>query len=161
MKHVGLILLLALGLAATAWAEIQYVQVEKTRLLSRASAFSKAKVVLPYRTRVETLGRQGAFIQVRTASGTGYVSARSLSDTKPAYSAKLSREYVSSDEVAMATKGFNAQVEAEYRHSNPNLAYDDLNRLEKQTTYADPAAAFQTFRKTGRLGEYRPGGDAE
>lgn len=161
MKIKLVLFLLALALSAGAGAETKYVQVDKTRLLTKPSAFSKAKATLPYRTRVDVLGQEGAYARVRTGAGEGYLPARSLSAAKPAFTAKLSKQYVSSDEVAMATKGFNAQVESEYRRKNPALPYDELDRLEKQTSYPDAASAFLAFRKTGKLGEYREGGDAQ
>jgi len=157
------VLALTLSIPASALAEVQYqyVQVDKTRLLAKPSAFSKAKTVLLYRAKVEVLGRKGAYIRVRVESGEGYVPERSLGLKKPVYSAKLSKQYVSSDEVAMATKGFNAQVESEYRRTNPTLDYDNLNQLEKVTACPDPAAAHAAFRKSGKLGEFCEGGDAE
>ncbi len=153
------ILLLLFGLPALAAAEIQYVQVEKTRLLTKPSAFSSAAAKLAYRTRVEVLGRRGAYVRVKSAAGTGYVSASALSVKQPRFSSRLSKEYVSSDEVALATKGFNAQIESEYRRKNPALPYAILDRLEAKTTYSDPLQHFRAFRQTGKLGEFRTGGE--
>jgi hypothetical protein len=162
MKHRWMFAsVLVLGLAGTALAEVQYVQVEKARLLSKPSAFAKSKTTLAYRTEVEVLGRQGGYCLVQAKAGKGYLPARSLSTQRPAFTAKLSKQYVSSDEVAMATKGFNAQVESEYRRDNPNLPYATLDLLETQTFVADPAAAYAGFRKAGRLGEFQPGGEAQ
>ncbi|MBN1595937.1 SH3 domain-containing protein, partial [candidate division FCPU426 bacterium] len=131
----------------------------KARLLSRPSAFSSAKATLPYQTAVEVLGREGSYCKVKTARGQGYVTKLSLADKKPAYSARLKKDYVSSDEVALATKGFNEQVEAQYRREHAQLPYPEVDKLEKETHYADPAAEFKLFRKQGRLGEYQEGGE--
>ena len=152
---------LVFGLVGPALAEVQYVQVDKARLLTKPSAFSRALATLTYRTPVTVLSRASGYCRVRADAGTGYLPARSLAVTQPAFSAKLSKDYVSSDEVAMATKGFNAQVESEYRKNNPNLPYATLDKLEAATRYPDPAQAFAPFRKTGRLGEFQPGGDAQ
>ena len=103
---------LVLGLPGLALADTQYVQVEKARLLEKPSAFSRAKGILGYRTAVEVLGQTGGYCRVRTKTASGYLPAHSLAVTQPAFTSKLSKEYVSSDEVAMATKGFNAQVES-------------------------------------------------
>lgn len=154
-------MLLACLLPAWAGAEVKYVQVNQTRLLERPTAFSKAKAVLPYRAAVEVLGQKGAFYYVRSGKTLGYVAQRSLVVAKPAYAAKSSGSYVSSDEVAMATKGFNQQVEAEYRRGNPELAYAELDRLEKATHYPDPAKTFKAFRQTGQLGEFQSGGGGQ
>lgn len=155
------VVLLAWSIPGQAVAEVKYVQVNQTRLLERPTAFSKAKAVLPYRAAVEVLSQKGAFYYVRSGKTLGYVAQRSLVVTKPTYSAKGSGSYVSSDEVAMATKGFNQQVEAEYRQGNPDLAYAELDRLEKATGYPDPNQTFKAFRKAGRLGEFQSGGGAQ
>jgi hypothetical protein len=151
---LGLLLLLSLAAAA----EVRYVQVEKARLLKRPSAFSALVATLPYRTKVETLGQQGAFFNVQTKAGKGYMAAASLIVTPPRFTSQSSAGHVSSDEVATATKGFNAQVESDYRQKNPSLPFATLDRLEAQTRCADPTSIYQAFRKQGKLGEFQPGG---
>jgi hypothetical protein len=154
-------ILLACLLPGWAGAAVKYVQVSQTRLLERATAFSKTKAVLQYRAAVEVLGQQGAYYFVKSGKLQGYVAQRSLVVTKPAYTAKSSGVYVSSDEVAMATKGFNAQVESEYRQGNPDLAFEELDRLIKATSYPDPNKTFKAFRQAGRLGEFQAGGGSQ
>jgi hypothetical protein len=152
----GVLGLMAIPLMA--FSETMYVQVEKARLLEKPSSFARCKKNLTYQMPVEVIALQGAFYEVTYQQKHGYLSQRSLTGTKPVYSAKLSKEYVSSEEVALATKGFNAQVEAEYRQKNPALAYKALDRLEVATTYSDEANHFTEFRKTGHLGENAKGG---
>lgn len=146
-------------LPALAWAEPMYVQVDKTRLLAKPSAFAKARATLAYRTQVDVRGKQGAYYLVQTAQGAGFVAAASLNPKKPKYAARLSGDYVSSEEVAMATKGFNAQVETDYRQKNPSLPYGDLDRWEKATTVAEPVKRYEDFRRVGKLGEFQTGGE--
>jgi hypothetical protein len=157
MRRLGIFLLLLL-LPLAAAAEVRYVQVEKARLLKRPSAFSTLVATLPYRTKVEVLSPQGAFFSVQTKLGKGYIAAASLTVNQPKFTSQSSAGYVSSDEVATATKGFNAQVESEYRQKNPSLPYAMLDRLEAQTHCANPQATYQAFRKQGKLGEFQPGG---
>jgi hypothetical protein len=156
MKRFLWCLALAGLLPVLAWGEVKYVQVAKTRLLEKPSAFSRAKGQLVYRDQVEILEKKGTYYRVQTNKGSGFVPATSLSVQKPHYSASLSKDYVSSEEVAMATKGFNAQVESEYRRQNPNLPFASLDHFEKQTTFADPNTQFKNFRKQGQLGEFSP-----
>jgi hypothetical protein len=159
MKRWIIMAVLALLVPTVALAEVMYVQVEKARLLAKPSAFSRAKANLPYRTQVEVLTQTGAYAKVRCDAGTGYLAGRSLSVSQPKFSSKLSKNYVSSEEVAMATKGFNSQVESEYRKTNPNLPYAELDKLEAQTHYPDPNGSFAAFRRTGKLGEFQAGGE--
>lgn len=158
MKRFCVLLVLFLSLPALAWAEVMYVQVAKTRLLTKPSAFSRSKATLSYRTKVEVITKTGAYFKVKTKRGTGYVPKRSLVVTKPKYSSRLKGKYISSEEVALATKGFNEQVESDYRRQHNNLPYAALDQLEKDTNYSDPVKTFKTFRKKGKLGEFLTGG---
>jgi hypothetical protein len=142
-----------------AGAEDLYVKVEKARVLKRPSAFAPALTTLPYRTRVQILGKSGTYYQVKTKKGKGYLAKTSVAVSRPVYLSELKGQYLSSDEVAMATKGFNAQVEAEHRQANPKLAYSQLDRWIKLTTYTDPGEQFLTFRQNGALGEFSSQGD--
>lgn len=148
-------------LARAGWAEesVKYIQLEKARLLEKPSAFSRTVALLPYRTAVQVLATRGAYCQVRAGKRRGFIAEYSLNTKKPNYAASISGNYATSEEVAMATKGFNAQVEAEYRTQNPNLPYDLLDRLEAATRVADPQAEFQSFRQAGKLGEYQSDGE--
>jgi hypothetical protein len=158
MKRICVVLVFLLLLPGATFAEVMYVKVAKTRLLSRASAFSKTKATLKYRTKVTVLVKKGAYFKVRTKQGTGYLPKRSLLVKKPRYSSRLKGKYVSSDEVALATKGFNEQVESDYKHQHRDLPYAELDQLEKDTTYKDVTKTFRSFRKKGKLGEYQEGG---
>jgi hypothetical protein len=152
---VGLLLVLPLAAAA----EVKYVQVEKARLLKKPSAFSATLATLPYRTSVEIISKQGAFYCVQAKAGKGYIAEASLTLKQPKFSSKLAGRYVSSEEVATATKGFNAQVESEYRQKNPELKYAVLDQIEAQTRYVNPQSEFFAFRKQGKLGEFQKGGE--
>jgi hypothetical protein len=158
MKRIVVCFILML-LPLSLWAEVRHVQVEKTRLLKKPTSFSPVAATLNYRTAVEVVSKQGGFYCVQTKQGRGYISEASLTVKQPKFSSKLSGEYVSSEEVATATKGFNAQVESEYRKSNPNLQYAVVDQIESHTHYANPQTAFSAFRKQGKLGEFQGGGE--
>ncbi len=143
------------------WAEVRYVQIARARLLKRPSAFSPTVKTLAYRTAVTVVSRRGAFYLVTGKRRHGYIAASSLAAHRPKFASKIAGTYVSSNEVATATKGFNAQVEAQYRQQNANLPYAYLNQLEKATHYPNPQAAFGEFRKQGKLGEFQAGGDGQ
>jgi hypothetical protein len=143
------------------WAETRYVQVESTRLLKKPSAFSSAMAVLKYQSPVEIIKPVRAYYLVKAANVVGFVPRSSLAVKKPVYAAKLSGSYLSQDEVAMATKGFNAQVEADYRQGNPQLNYTNIDRWEEQTRVPDPFKTFLDFRQLGHLGEFSARGGAE
>lgn len=158
MKRLSLCCVCLL-LSLTAAAEVRYVQVEKARLLKRASNFSTLLALLPYRTPVEVLGKQGAFFSVQTRQGKGFLPEASLNVVRPRITSQSSAGEVTSDEATTATKGFSAQVESEYRQKKPDLPYAVLDRLETQTRCPNPQTVYATFRKQGKLGEFQTGGE--
>jgi len=60
----------------------------------------------------------------------------------------------SAEEVAAATKGFNKQVEAEYKKKNAKLDYDQVNSLLERTAFENPKENLEGFREKGKLGEF-------
>jgi len=65
--------------------------------------------------------------------------------------AKFSGRGATHDETALAGKGFNPQVEAEYKRENPNLAaaYSKVDWVEAQTI---PLPQLNAFAAAGKLG---------
>ncbi|MDX1295493.1 MAG: hypothetical protein R3302_04465 [Sulfurimonadaceae bacterium] len=109
------------------------VQVKQTVLKSIPSFLGQNSGILYYGDRVEAMLKEGAWFKVRTVSKTGWLHATALSDKRivlQSGSAYASRS-VTSDEVTLAGKGFNAEVESEYRHGNPHMRFDLVDRMER------------------------------
>jgi len=60
------------------------------------------------------------------------------------------RSGASEDELTLAGKGFNAQVEKEYRQRNSDLDYRAIDRMEGLTV---TSAEVQRFLREGNLGK--------
>ena len=127
---------LALLAAGLAWAagEVLSVQVREGKLRAKPSFLGQLTGELAYGERVTVLQEKGTWVQVRDADGrTGWLHASALSEKKLAM--KAGDEQVtggaSDDELALAGKGFNDQVEAEYRKQNEDLDYTWVDRMEK------------------------------
>lgn len=135
--------------------DIRYVSVSGTRLLSRHSAFSRTIDKLEAGTQVTVIKKYGSYLKVKTTDTQGWIAAHSVQTKKPriGYSDKKTSD-TSSEEVAAATKGFNSDVEGQYKKDNPKLDYDQLDKLEARTAVADPLKDLVDFREKGKLGEF-------
>jgi len=128
----ALFIALALVGSAVYAADVAYIQVKETQLRESASFVAKIVATIPYGTKVTVLKTAAAWKQVSLADGkTGWLSASALSSKALALKAGENRDTTaSSQEVALAGKGFNAQVEAEYKAGNPALDFATIDRME-------------------------------
>ena len=119
---------LALGLAAaTSLAGQMSVQVQNGVLRDKASFLGKPVGNVAYGDRVDVLASQGDWRQVRSASGaTGWIHSSALDSKRVTLAAASGNDVqlaASSDEVALAGKGFSQEVETEYKKQNRALDY--------------------------------------
>ena len=154
-KIIFLTILLILCTGFAAYAVVQKmmsVQVKKGAVRSRPSFLGKIIERLQYGDRVQVKGEKRKCLRIGLQSGTGegWMHASALSKKKIILTAgaeDVSRA-ASSDEIALAGKGFNKQVEGEFRVKNPNLDFSWIDRME---TYVVSQAQMQTFIKAGGL----------
>ena len=126
--------LLALALAAAAVQAAQMsVQVKEGVLREKASFLGKPVGSVAYGDRVDVLASQGDWRQVRAASGaTGWIHGSALDSKRVTLSAASGgdvRIAASSDEVALAGKGFSQEIETEYKKQNRSLDYAWVDRM--------------------------------
>ncbi len=139
--------------AATLWVQVQTGQVRKT-----PSYLGQVVTTLPYGQTVETLGTQEAWQQVRTADGTtGWMHSSAL--TTKRITAKTGGVPVatgaSGDELALAGKGFNADVETQFKADHTDI---DFSWVDKMATMNATTEQITKFVKTGGL---KSNGDAQ
>ena len=83
---------------------------------------------------LDVSGRIGDWLQVSAKGVSGCIHKSAVEDRNFATSGRgASTGGTSSEEVALAGKGFNPQVEAGYRKSNKNLNYnavDEIGRIQ-------------------------------
>ena len=126
--------LLALALAAAVSQAVQMsVQVKEGVLREKASFLGKPVGNVAYGDRVDVLASQGDWRQVRAASGaTGWIHGSALDSKRVTLSAASGgdvRIAASSDEVALAGKGFSQEIETEYKKQNRSLDYAWVDRM--------------------------------
>jgi hypothetical protein len=129
-----------------------YVRVQSCPVRHAPSFLGKVAGTLSYGTRVQVTEAGGAWtkIAVTTPSLSGWVhqSALSRKPVKLRAGTEDVSTAASSDELALAGKGFNEQVESVYRNENPGLNYKWVDEME---TYRIGENKLRQFLKSGRL----------
>jgi len=144
LRALMLVLALAGPLAARA-AEQMSVQVQNAQLRAEASFLGKLTGTVPYGTRVTILQARGDWRQVQAPGGTaGWVHQSAL--TKKAIAMKAGAQDVaqtaSGDELALAGKGFNSDVEADFKSKNKDIDFTWIDRMEKIKVSMDEITRF-------------------
>jgi uncharacterized protein YgiM (DUF1202 family) len=151
---IGLILLL-LSAGLLLAAETLKVRVKSTKLRSSPKFYAGSVASLQFGESLEKITAQGDWIQAKTTTGTtGWIHSSAVTVPKFSLTAgKTAQEETTADEVALAGKGFNQQVEEEYR-KNSDLDYTWVDRMAQiQVTEAE----MERFFREGKLGEFGGG----
>ena len=123
-------------------ANRRYVAVKTTALKDSTGFFAKDLKNLSQGDEVTFVRADGKWSQVRSGSDTGWVTSDSLSSRRVVASGAA----VTASEVALAGKGFSADVEIEYRKSG--LDFSMVDTMEKINI---PASELLNFVNEGRL----------
>lgn len=139
-------------------ADTLFVQVREAPMKEKPSAFSKVTAKLPEGTRVETGEASGTWVAVTTPDQqSGWVAAKSLAESKAAkITGSAPTTSASTQDVYMAGRTLNEEVEREYRkgHGDVAKAYADVDAMERAPAYTDPLRDLEGFRRDGKLGEF-------
>lgn len=133
--------------AGLAWAagQVMSVQVRTTKMRSRPSFLGTTVSEMTYGTQVKIISQQGPWIQVTSPQGkSGWLHESALSKKELAMvsGGTEAATGASGEEIALAGKGFNAQVESEFRKRNQELDFKPVDRMEKLVITPEQAAAF-------------------
>jgi len=131
------------------------VKIKATHLRQDPQFYAQSLSVLKNGESVEQIERQGSWIKVKSSQGlTGWIHSSAVKPKKFALLqvADSLKTEASADEVALAGKGFNKQVEGEYKSRNPNVNFAMVDKmLEIEISSSD----IKSFLKKGRLGEFK------
>ncbi|NPU85866.1 MAG: SH3 domain-containing protein [Syntrophaceae bacterium] len=143
--------------AAVAAQKAMSVQVKESQLRATPSHLGKIVAKVSYGDRVTVIEEQGDWKKVSlNRKAQGWIHNSALSTKQIALRAGSSGgSSVSGGEIALAGKGFNKEVEAQYRQNNKNLDYAWINRME---TYSVSPRQMDDFIKVGRLTPDAEGG---
>ncbi len=150
MRKLLLAVLAVAFLAGSAWAASMNVQVREVDVKSSPNYMSGSVGKLGYGAKVETGDEDGSWVKISSPSGWIPKTAVTKHSVDVNADAKFSGQGASRDEVALAGKGFNPQVEAQYKRDNPNLAaaYSKVDWVESQTV---PLPQLNAFAAAGKL----------
>ncbi|MDR2575575.1 MAG: hypothetical protein LBC52_03940 [Treponema sp.] len=136
MKKILLMLCVALFIVASASAQAvkggtMYVAAKTVELKSSTDFFASAKGTLAYGAAVTVLQIKGKWAEVRSTTGSsisGWTAVANLSAKRIVAGAGSG---ATANEVALAGKGFNQEIENTYK-AGGTLNYADVDRTEAQ-----------------------------
>ncbi|MDR2477890.1 MAG: hypothetical protein LBD48_01105 [Treponema sp.] len=148
MKKIIIVCGLCLLLAAAAAAQVSqggtlYVAAKSVALKSSTGFFARTLVTLGYGTQVTVLQVNGKWVQVRStanASQSGWTASSNLSAKRIVAGSSGS---ASANEIALAGKGFNQEIENVYK-ADGRHNYADVDRTETMTVSPDELYKFLT-----------------
>ena len=140
-------LCVALGGSALAASgpSVMSVQVRNGQLRATPNFLGKIVTAVAYADQVTVASKQGEWVQVSTAKGTsGWIHQSALSAKKIVLKAGASdvESTASGQELALAGKGFNSDVEADFKEKNKNIDFGPIDRMEKIKVSAQEAQQF-------------------
>lgn len=145
-----------LCLGALLWAKpgnTMYVNVEEAELKSGTGFFSSSRGYLPYGAKVTIIQESGKWIEVESQDNSkvsGWLPASSLTKKKILADDGYNRVSASADELALAGKGFSAEVEALYTTEANAVIYQLVDDIE--ATPIDKSGLWE-FIQQGKLSD--------
>jgi len=127
------------------------VQVKQCHLRSNPTFLGQVITQLDYGDRVEVDKEENSWVKVSSpGKNTGWVHLSALSEKEIILNpnSKDIQEAASNDEIALAGKGFNKQVEEKYKQDNKNI---DFTWIDKMENIVVSQAEIQSFISQGEL----------
>jgi SH3-like domain-containing protein len=130
--YLGLIVAALSALAAGPL--LMTVQVKTGQVRDEPSFLGKVITQLNYGDRLQVLEQQGDWSRVTAAGGqSGWIHTSALTKKKLTLKAgeQNAQTAASGEELALAGKGFNSDVEADFKAKNRNIDFTWVDRMEK------------------------------
>lgn len=138
--------LVAVGTSALAAAPSEMsVQVKNGQLRASPSFLGKVIDPVAYGDRVTVVQQQGDWIKIGAPGGkTGWIHQSALTPKRIVVKAGSGdvQTGASGSELALAGKGFNSDVEAEFKANNQDVDFTWVDKMEKMKVSAEESAAF-------------------
>ena len=161
-KHklwASVVLFFCATLAVWAAGKIMSVQVKQSELRASPSGLASVVASVKLGDRLTVIEEKGVWTQVSTEGGaTGWIPSSSL--VKGALKVKAgdadAKVAASGDEMSLATKGFNSQVEADFKNQHADIDFTWVDKMGQIKISIDD---MRNFLKQGKVGE--EGGQAK
>jgi Bacterial SH3 domain len=132
--------------------EMMSIQVKKAEIRSTPSFLGVIVARVSYGERVYVREEKGPWVKVGLPGNNteGWIHDSALTVKKIVFNAGEANVQTSAsgNELALAGKGFNQQVENEFKEKNPKLNYAWINRMEK---FVVSEKQIKQFLKEGKL----------
>jgi hypothetical protein len=127
------------------------VQVQRGQIRATPSYLASVLATVPYGVSVEILQTKGEWMQVKSLQGqVGWMHKSALTTKAVPMSSgsTTAKTGATSDELALAGKGFNSDIEREFKAKNKNLNFAAVDRMERIKI---SPAEMQVFLQTGAV----------
>jgi uncharacterized protein YgiM (DUF1202 family) len=158
MKRTSRFKLIFAGVAivcvAVLLAETLVVKVQSTYVRKEPKFYSSPVATLQAGASVTQISSQAGWLKVRTSNGVeGWIHSNSVQGGKLAIAAmdKSLKTTATTDELALAGKGFNKQVEDAYKSRNKGVSFSEVDRMLRIKVSPDE---LRRFLMEGRLAEF-------
>lgn len=145
MRNRVLAAAVGLLIAGQAIAAEMSVQIKAGQIRSAPSYLGQVLATVDYGARVEVLQQRGDWMEVQAEGAPkGWMHSSALTKKKIvlASGSEDVRTGTSGEELALAGKGFNKEVEAEFKQQNPEVDFKWVDWMEKTRFTVDDLAAF-------------------
>lgn len=155
LAALALVMVAAVALAAA--PTTMSVQVKNGQLRVTPSFLGKIVAPVGYGVQVQVLETQGEWNKVSGGGATGWIHNSALSRKKIVMTAgqQTAQTGASSDELALAGKGFNSDVEAKFKADHKDIDFKWVDRMEKMRVTPEQS---RDFFKDGGLSALEKGG---
>jgi uncharacterized protein YgiM (DUF1202 family) len=150
-RWLGLGLIVLAGTAFAAAPVTMSVQVKSGQVVATPSFLGKVVTKVNYGDRLQVIEQQGDWSKVTATDGqSGWIHTSALSKKKIAMKAggQDAQTGASGDELALAGKGFNSDVEADFKAKNGNVDFTWVDKMEKIKVNPE---SMQQFLKDGGI----------
>jgi hypothetical protein len=151
MKTWLISFVIVITVAASAYAEPATVIVKENAIRESCKFFAPVKAMIHAGNVLEIVSQDGDWFQVKFNNVQGCVHKSVVQTKSVSLSKKLigsEKQSASGEEVALAGKGFNPQVEAAYKSKNPKLNFQAVDAIGGYTVAENKV---QEFIASGKL----------
>jgi hypothetical protein len=140
------ILLAAFGVVITSAIAAETVKVitKENAIRSSCRFFAPVVTKVQYNDKLEVLSQEGDWLRVRFNGMEGCIHKSAVEQKKVTLSGLKLGEGSSAteDEVSLAGKGFNPEVEEAYQNENPEISFEAVDRIESYSLSEEEQVAF-------------------
>ena len=142
MKTIVLSILAVFSFCLPVAAETIQVTTKENAVRSDCRFFAPVKLKVSLGDLLTVKGRKGDWYQVSAKGVNGCIHKSAVENRTFSASGRKGAGGASADEVSLAGKGFNPQVEAGYRKSSKNLNYQAVDEIIKYSVSDKSLEAF-------------------